>query len=530
MPLALCLACSAHRPLGVGKVKRPLRIQVIGAGCAACKHMEADVRAVVFVSDGWDTSSNKKLNELTKFAQDNRVRFYPVGFSGRISNPVNASVLIQLANETGGHTYYAPEIGDLAKLLDTEKALVFDGVATDLFNRTATVRLRNTGTDTLTWQIINNLDWLAAFPPSGNIPPLHRRPDGTIDEPGIREVTVALGPGLPSGMYEGAVRLTSDNGDATLEVAATVAAASALSAFSIIPHTDDAGKVWRELGGQVVLSYTSLFQSGKHTYLIQATYPDTQGKPTSAAFEKNGVFYGGDTRAGQISLSTTGIHEGEAEVFIRADYVPRNITQLRVRFIVTVPADLTPNLSLPQRTALLDRLKAALNNGGVKVTPQGLLSGWRLISTEGNGIFSLVTEPGHSLPYGAFGDLLKLSFEGLGDEDAFALGFRVDNWVYYSPATSTSPSLTKYFLYPGGRLNPEGILSVARQSSTASPALSVSDFTKPFDPETPGAWDRDGDSWADFDDSAPDDPNIGDSDNDGVPDLDDPAPFDPSIP
>ena len=490
---------------------------------------EADVRSIVFVSDGWDTSSTRKIDAVTKFAQDSRVRLYPIGFSGRLSNPVNSSVMIQLAAATGGHSYYAPEIGDLTKLLDTEKALSFRQTTVDLAAGTATLRLSNVGATSITWRATENLDWLTVFPPSGTIPPLHRTTNGTIDEPGVREVTVAMAVGLLPGTYEGPIVVNSDSGDATVSVSATVAPGGSLSAFTLMPQTGDPGRVWRELKGQVVLSYTSLFQAGKHTYSIETTFPDSQGKLTTASFEKDAVYFSGDVRAGQVSLSTTGIHDGKAEIFLRADYVPRDITQFRFRFILDAPVALTPNLSMAQRVALMDRLKAALQSKAVSVPDQGLLNGWRLINIEGNGIFSIVTDPEHYLTYGAFGDLLKLTFDGLGPDEAFTVGLRVDNTLYYSPASTTGPSLTKYFLYPGGRLNPDGLLKVAAGSDAASPAVNVGDFALPFDPEAAGAWDRDGDGWADFDDSAPDNPNAGDLDRDGVPDLNDPAPNDPTI-
>ena len=491
---------------------------------------EADVRSVVFVTDGWDTSSTRRVDELTKFAQDSRVRFYPIGFSGRQSSSVNGSVLIGLATETGGHAYHATEVGDLTKLLDTQSSLSFGATAVDLVSGRATLQVRNVGSTTLTWQALESLDWLSVFPPAGSIPPLHRRLDGTIDESGVREVTVTTAPGFPAGTYQGSIAIQSDSGDATIDAIMRIGGSGALEALSLTPQTTDAGRLWQELRGQVVLTYTSLFQSGSHKYSIEASFPDSRGKPTTAFFEKDAIYYPGDPRAGQISLSTTGIQNGVAEVILRTDYMPRNITQFRLRFILDVPASLTPNLSPAERSVLLAELNAALNNGAVKLILGGLLDGWRLITNEGNGIFSVVTEPDNYLTYAAFGDMLKLTFEGLGPNDAFTVGFRLDNTLYYSPASATGPSLTKYFLYPGGMLNPLGLLRVGKGSSAASPSLTVEAFAAPFDPEAANAWDRDKDSWADFDDIAPDNFDVGDSDNDGVPDLDDPAPRDPTIP
>jgi len=491
---------------------------------------EADVRSVVFVSDGWDTSSTNTTEELITLADDSRVRLYPIGFGGRVSTSINESVLTQLATKTGGHLYHAGEVGDLTKLLDTQSSLSFGATAVDLASGKATLQIRNVGDTTLTWQALESLDWLAIYPPAGSIPPLHRLEDGTMDETGVREITVTTALGFSAGTYEGSIAVQSDSGVATIEAVMRVGSSGALEALSLTPRTTDAGRLWQELRGQVVLTYTSLFQSGSHKYSIEATFPDSLGETASAFFEKDAIYYSGDPRAGQISLSTTGIQNGATEAFVRTDYVPRNITQFRFRFILDVPESLTPNLSPAERSALLGKLKDALNNGAVQPVPGGLLDGWRLITNEGNGIFSVVTEPADYVTYAAFGDMLKLTFDGLGANDAFTVGFRVDNTLYYSPASATAPSLTKYFLYPGGMLNPTGLLTVGEGSSVASPSLTVAAFATAFDPEAENAWDRDKDSWTDFDDIEPDNIDVGDSDNDGVPDLDDPAPMDPTIP
>jgi hypothetical protein len=491
---------------------------------------EADVRSVVFVSDGWDTSSTNTSEELITLAEDSRVRLYPIGFGGRASTSINESVLTQLATKTGGHLYHGGEVGDLTKLLDTQSSLSFAAATVDLALGKATLQIRNVGGTTLTWQALESLDWLAIYPPAGSIPPLHRSEDGTIDEMGVREITVTTASGFPAGTYEGSIAVQSDSGDATIEALMSVGTSGALEAISLTPRTTDAGRLWQELRGQVVLTYTSLYQSGSHKYSIEAAFPDSLGETASAFFEKDGIYYPGDPRAGQITLSTTGIQNGSAEVFVRTDYVPRNITQFRFRFILDVPESLTPNLSPAERSVLLSDLKASLNNGAVQLVAGGLLDGWRLITNEGNGIFSVVTEPADYIPYASFGDMLKLTLDGLGANDGFTVGFRVDNMLYYSPASATGPSLTKYFLYPGGMLNPLGLLRVGKGSNVASPSLTVEAFAAPFDPEAANAWDRDKDSWADFDDIAPDNFDVGDSDNDGVPDLDDPAPRDPTIP
>jgi len=478
---------------------------------------EADVRSVVYVSDGWDTSSVAKITEVIDHARENRVRLYPIGFGGRLSNPANDEALIQLAAETGGHPYLASELPELTELLDTTLGLAFNKPTVSLASGVAVLPIRNNGTAPFAWHAEENLDWLTVTPPSGTVPPAHRTPDGVIDETGVREVTISASPGN----REGTILITSSAGDATVSVTERFNGGS-LTQLAVVPQTDDPGKIWGELRGQVVLTYTSLFQEGSHSYSVTARFPDSEGAMRSAAFEEDAIFWGGDVRAGQIALSTTGIVDGTAEVFVRTDYVPRNIEQFRFRFILDVPEALTPDLSSEERAALLEDLKAAMDAGAVALAPEGLIARWRLIP-EGNGVFTIVPDIGDYLVFGAFGDLMKLTFTDVGPNEAFEIGFRVDNSLYYSPATNTTPSLTKYFWYPGGYLNPRARLNVSAGSDLVGPATDVLDFLIAFDPEEPHAWDRDEDTWPDFDDADPDDEDVGDRDGDGIPDLDDPV-------
>jgi hypothetical protein len=443
---------------------------------------------------------------------------------------VNDAVLTTLAQETGGHQYHASELPDLTTLLDTTKSLTFNKTQVNLAARSIVLPVRNNGDAAFAYTATKDVAWLTLAPSSANVPPLTRNDDGVVTETGVRNMTLTVAGGLPVGVHEGQVTITSQGGNAMVRVLATVASGGGLSNLVLVPQTADDGRLWGELSGQIVLTYTSLFQAGSHRYSIQATFPDSLGSASSAFFEEDGVFFPGDVRAGQISLTTAGISSGEAEVFVRTDYVPRNITQFRIRLIPAVPETLTPLLTPAQRTTLLQSLVEQLDTGAAELSSDGLLDGWRLIN-EGNGAFTLVTEPDNYLTYGAFGNLMRVAFTGLGPSDAFVLGFRVDNTLYYSPATETKPSLTKYFLYPGGITNPDEVLQV-KQGATdlAAPAASEASFALAIDPEAPDVWDRDGDSWTDFDDSAPDDDEVGDVDGDGVPDLDDPAPLNPSIP
>lgn len=299
---------------------------------------DADVRAIVFISDGRDTSSVASVEEVISAAQDRRVRLYPIGFGENVRAPA----LIQMATETGGHYYPAPTIVDLVNLLQNE---------------------------------------------------------------------IVLGPGAP-------------------------------------------GKIVKELERQVVLTYISLFKDGTHTYLITGNYQGLEG-----SFQKDAVFaIGGDVRAGQLALHTTGIQpDNSARVDVRADYVPRNISQIRIRVFATDPFTLTIN-------------------------PAGLIGDWVLLD-EGGGVYTALTVETNPLRYGAFGSLFHINFTGLAGDAA--IGFRVDNQIY------VNPPFTKFFQYPTGLLITDG--------STQSDVIPLL-LEDGFDPDAIGAYDYDEDGTTDFDD------------------------------
>ncbi|MCX5770752.1 MAG: VWA domain-containing protein [Candidatus Hydrogenedentes bacterium] len=488
----------------------------------------ADVRAVVFITDGWDTSSSIKDTDLIKLAEDSHVRLYPLGYSGRLSNPVNGALLLDMAKKTGGHSYYAPEVGDIAKALDTVKSLSFGTTKVDTANRRFTLPVRNIGSSIFTARATKDQNWLSIQPPTVSIPPLQRALDGSVLETGVRDMVVSIG-SLTAGEHTGSIDVRTEAGDGLVKVVVSVDGAGNISDVKVTPQTLDAGRIWTDLRGQIVLTYTSLFNGDTHRYLIQASFPDSTGKTDTAWFEKDGLYWAGDVRAGQISLTTSGIKSGTAEVFVRADYMPRKITNFQLRFTVDVPETVAPLLTPAQRAELAGRLQDQINAGGVVIVPGGLIDGWRMLPPEGHGVYTIVTEPDQYPPYGAFGNLLKLTFTGLGANEFFRLNFRVDNRIYYSPATDTSPSLTKYFTYPGCWMTPGEGLFVNQNSAMAPPAREAALYSLPFDPEAYYAFDFDGDGWPDFDDADPYDEEVGDADEDGIPDLDDADPNDPMV-
>ena len=299
---------------------------------------DTDVRSIVFISDGRDTSSVATVDEVITMAKDLRVRLYPIGFGEN----VRAVDLIQMATETGGHYFPAPTVADLINLLQNESA---------------------------------------------------------------------LGAGAP-------------------------------------------GEIVKDLGRQVVLTYISLFQEGTHTYLISGDYQGLEG-----SFQEDAVLaLGGDIRAGQIALRTSGIQpDNSARVFVRTDYVPRNISQIRIRVISADPFTLS-------------------------IDPDGLISDWVLLN-EGGGVYTALTAETDPLRYGAFGNLFRIDYAGLAGD--VTLGFRVDNQIY------VNPPFTKYFQYPTGLL-----VTTGSNQADVIPLL----LEDGFDPDAINAYDFDEDSTTDFDD------------------------------
>lgn len=344
---------------------------------------DADVRAVIFVSDGNDTSSDSSSSDVSGDAEDGRVRLYPLMFG----DTLNLAPLFEMAEASGGHVYQA------------------------------------IGTRTL---------------------------GGFLGTPG------------------------------------------------------EVGEIWTDLQRQLVLTYIALAE-GDGTYRIQVTLPDERtGLLVSADFQRTAFVFDGDPRMGQVSLTTAnGIESnGDAEVFIRTDFVPRNITQFRVRLVMS--RELRMAHFVPGNVELV-----------TSNAENGLLSGWRIIPENGgiDGVFTVLTEELDPLPFGAFGNLLKVTFEDFAPSDVFELGFRMDNTIYLRGGLD-NPVNTKFFVYPSAHTNPTSsptsTLELRAGRSSIAPAgedlLALSDES--FDPDAFFAFDRDEDGINDFDDPDPDNNEI----------------------
>lgn len=472
---------------------------------------DADVRSIVFITDGYDNASSVELSQVTSTAKDNKVRLYPLGYSP--SGAINSADLLVMAEDTGGHLYTAQKVKDLTKLLANEKTLTIEAgeaAAPDqvLFN------IGNIGDAALTWQISGMADapWITGVNPS----------QGTILPGGSAPVTVSVNPEIVStGILNQAVlNITSNNGSGTATVSlVTQGVPPAINSLKLDVR-DEPGTVWGELENQLVLTYLTPKQKD-FGYTIRFEYKQDNGRTITGFFEENATAYTGDIRAGQVSMNTTGIYvqpnnpdlddATRAEVFVRADYVPRDVNLFRMRFFLVPPDGVTQAVS----DALLNnaRMKVELASDGLLVPHEVTGSGWRLLP-EGDGAYTVLTSRENSLPYGAFGNLFKITVTGLRQfleafddefrQPEFFIEMRLDNDQYVLPAAPGHPSETKYFLYPAGPSYPQRRLTVSTASDIAPSSQTVDGLAGlTFDPEASGAWDRDGDGIADFQDPQP---------------------------
>lgn len=471
---------------------------------------DADVRAVVFITDGRDASSLSTAADVQARADATRTRLFPLVYSAGSQSSLGD--LITLADETGGHLYNARKVENLALLLANERGLALESIPAVGGNAVG-FRVVNSSDASLTWSAtkVPGADWIASISPAG----------GSLLPGAFQDITVNISPSLIGAdtTLSGAIALATGNntGVGTVTVQASVGADTSVLASSSVSLSDEPGEVWNDLRNQLVLTYITPSQTGG-TYNIAARYQQPEGGTIASSFERDGNFFSGDVRAGQISLVTDGIindtttsdpaRQVRAEILVRTDYVPRDVTRFRMRFYPTLP---TPNPAA----------QAALNAANIQVelAPDGLLTGtgskaWRLLAEPDNSFIALTNED-NPLVYGAFGNLFRVTvtnlkaFRDLFPGPAapeFILEMRVDNQIYVDPATPGEPSRTKFFLYPGGPTNTERLLSVSNAPDLAPPATFAVDLANPnIDPEAPNAWDRDEDGLPDYNDPQPDD-------------------------
>ena len=468
---------------------------------------DADVRAVLFITDGRDTSSIADPNEVIDAADDAFVRLYPLGYSAGGSTPTGD--LVALAEETGGHYYGAGNVLNLVTLLGNERALSVEPSTITGENRVF-FKITNVGTSAVNWAITPSAGdpWIESVSPAA----------GTTLPGGNNTVQVNLNPAAATAgsTVEGTLSINSNNGVGSANIRMVVGNDNTAQSVTL-ELRDEPGRVWAELQNQIVLTYVTPGQDDG-TYLVVARYEEEDGDTITGAFQEDQIFFPGDVRAGQVSMTTTGIFtdteaavdQVRAEVFVRADYVPRGINRFRMRFFLVLP-DNIPTAAVAAFSQA--EMTVELAPEGLLVSDDPLVPSWRLLG-QGDGIYQMVTEQDNPLRYGAFGNLLKITITGLEDfvatfdglirQPEFLLGMRVDNDLYYAPATPGRPSQTKFFLYPGSHTNPQRLLSVSTASDVAPPAITAGQLATPgIDPEASGVWNRDSDGLPDFQDPQP---------------------------
>ena len=475
---------------------------------------DADVRAVVFVTDGRDNSSTRTSDAVTSYAKENHVRLYPVGYAPK--SAVDTATLLTAAKDSGGHFYRASDATKLVNLLGNENGLVLEPVANPAADKIA-FDIVNESKATLNWTILPDgaLPWISSVAPNAG---------STV--PGARtRVTVTVNPagaGAPP-LHEvgGALLVHSDNGEGAAVVYMTLDNSNTAVTKLTSEVYDDPGVIWADLRNQVVLSYVTPTQSN-FTYNIRADYTQPSGKVITGSWENDSLAYRGDVRAGQLSMTTSGMFADvtaatldeavRAEVYLRADYVPRGVNRFRVRLLPAMGPDVPDSAAAAFASV---KMSVELAPNGLLVSSDPFASSWRLVQERDN-IYTMLTDQTNTLGYGASGNLLRIKLTGLynyvmacyaaGVDPVVALDMRADNEIYLAPATPQSPSRTVYFLYPSGPTCLDRPLLIGEKPDTAAAGRSIADLIGiGVDPEADGAWDYDGDGLTDFQDPYPDD-------------------------
>lgn len=485
---------------------------------------EADVRSVLFITDGIDNASIATEGDIETLADESRVRLYPLLYSA--GGQTGVGDMLVLAENSGGHLYAAPRVPDLVALLANRTGIELgSGVADSVNAAQITIKNESAGELAFTTTVIESGGFINQVSPASDslIAGATANLDITLDPAGL----------VPGDPVLGQIRIDTNpdtgSGFVTLTATPTLSGGNVV----ILPENitlafrDPLGEVWRELSNQVVMTYVTPSQTGGD-YNIQVSYQVDPTRTISGEFEEDGVFAPGDVLAGQIALSSSGItvdpnaplvaDRTRAEIYVRADYVPRDVTSFRMRFVLSAPDGVPAGAAaaLAQATTTVE-----LAPDGLLIAEDEFSSSWRLLA-EGDGIFRMRTEGTNDLLYGSFGRLLKVTVNNLGPyvaafagnprQPEFLFEMRVDNDEYFLPAGGGLPSRTKYFLYPGGPAFvdegadfPGNRLSVfLGSSSLAGPAPNAARLQNPgFDPELAFPWDLDEDGIGDFQDPEP---------------------------
>jgi hypothetical protein len=190
-----------------------------------------------------------------------------------------------------------------------------------------------------------------------------------------------------------------------------------------------------DLSSQVLLSYTALNAQPSVIVTADLTFNDPNDQNTLCLPEQGDITSGvewrqqdflavqGDTRLGQVSLRTEGVDGGSASLVLRADYVPRNITEFT--FDIGLMSIETPTVTVTP----------------VPQTAGGLISNWT--SSVAGTEYTFASPDGTPIRFSDFGDLLDIQVDGV--TQAFDLTLEITD-----PAYDGSEPETKYITHPTG--------------------------------------------------------------------------------
>ncbi|HIJ73007.1 MAG TPA: choice-of-anchor D domain-containing protein [Candidatus Hydrogenedentes bacterium] len=206
-------------------------------------------------------------------------------------------------------------------------------------------------------------------------------------------------------------------------------------------HTEDPlvdacdQSVAKDIGSHVVFSYVTLTEATTDTSVsVEASF-DNPNEDDGVCAEDAGVIegyfaqqvkqlwdYAGDVRMGQISMRSSVNTDGDVEVVLHAEYIPRNIDKFTFTFDTNYGG------------TLLSVEEVALEDGGlIELWPDPVVTG---------AMYEYTAPADTVLKYGAFGDLVKVTFTPGASPCEDRVLLTVDNDIY---AADPQP---KYFIYP----------------------------------------------------------------------------------
>jgi hypothetical protein len=199
----------------------------------------------------------------------------------------------------------------------------------------------------------------------------------------------------------------------------------------------------RDLASHVVLSYVTLREDDDVNVAVRGAFDDPNDNAGDCLPNQgfiSGTFtqaldfkdVASDVRRGQISLHSDGTRNSAATVYVRADYVPRNVNKFAFTLSATLDAT---GLPLP---FVLERVPAG--EGGV-------ISDWQAIpeldlAPVNAAVHRFDSPDGEHLRYGDFGDMLQMRFDNVPGD--FTVHMGIDNTIY---SGDIEP---KHFMYPDG--------------------------------------------------------------------------------